>query len=179
MRSGANVAAALVVAALVACRSLPPEPPPPPWPAFESAELGSAPNVHRAGDLWIGGRPERADLELALRRGLVRVIDISAAQVPAVYDIDGAARAQGLDYVRIPFGTRAPERDAVERALVELRRPGAKYLFCDGGEGAALVLAIHRVLDHGVPLDQALVEARRLGMKPGLAEDFVRGYCDA
>jgi protein tyrosine phosphatase (PTP) superfamily phosphohydrolase (DUF442 family) len=49
-----------------------------------------------------------------------------------------------------------------------------RLIFCGTGGRSAMFFAIHRVVDQGVPLDQALLEARRAGMKPGAPADFVR-----
>jgi hypothetical protein len=37
-----------------------------------------------------------------------------------------------------------------------------------------MFFALHRILNERVPVEAALVEARRAGMKPGAPEDFVR-----
>lgn len=159
---------------LAACKTLPQEPTPNEWPTFESASMGAMANVHRVGDLWIGGLPVRADLELAARRGLKQVLDVRPAHQSPGEDLAAAAREHGMDFVTLAFDPERPDPAIVERALTEMRRPGPKLLFCSDGGGAALILAVHRVRDQGVPLEEALGEARRMGMKPGAPEDFVR-----
>ena len=60
--------------------------------------------------------------------------------------------------------------------LAELRRPerGPVLVFCPDGSRAAMMFAIWRALDEGIGVDDAIVEARRSGMKPGAQESFVR-----
>lgn len=166
--------AVLALLLLAACKTLPDEPAPNEWPPFESASMGDMTNVHRVGDLWIGGLPARGDLELAARRGLTQVLDVRPAHQMPLEDLPAAARGHGLDYVSLAFDPEQPDPTVVERALAELRRPGSKLIFCNDGGGAALILAVHRVREQGVPLEEALSEARRLGMKPGAPEEFVR-----
>lgn len=166
--------AVLALLLLAACKTLPDEPVPNGWPPFESASMGEMVNVHRVGELWVGGLPSQTDLELAARRGLKQILDVRPAHQAAGDDLPLAARELGLDFVSLSFDAEQPDPAIVERALGELRRPGAKLLFCNDGGGAALILAVHRVRDQGVPLEEALSEARRMGMKPGAPEDFVR-----
>jgi uncharacterized protein (TIGR01244 family) len=166
-------ALALFIALVAACRAVPREPAPP-WPVFETAELGAMTNVHRVGDLWVGASPTPEDLELASRRGIRLAIDVRPAWLTAPHDLESAARANGIDFARVPFDAQSPDAAQVERVLAELRRPGPALLFCHDGGGAAVLFAVRRVLHDGVPLEEALSEARHLGMKPGVAEEFVR-----
>ena len=57
-------------------------------------------------------------------------------------------------------------------------QPGPTLMFCGSGGRCAAFLAIYRAVVLGVPLDKALVEARRAGMKPGEPEDFVRSQVE-
>lgn len=141
------------------------------------AEFGSMHNVSRVGALWIGSYPSPSDLDLAARRGVDVVIDLSAESERPGWDLAAACGRFGIEHVRI--GVASPKRvgdEEVDRCLAALRRAGGRQalLFCAHGDRAAMFLAIHRAADQGLPIADALDEARRAGMKPGLPEAFVR-----
>ncbi len=134
-------------------------------------------NVSEAGPIWIGGMPTKDDLELAQRRGIQLVIDISVPSEPRTSDIPSECRLLGLDYATagLADGDRLTA-ESVDLVLAELEKEGATpaLMFCGTGSRSAMYLAIYRVIVLGVPLEEALVEARRAGMQAGDAAEFVR-----
>lgn len=141
------------------------------------AEFGSMHNVSRVGALWIGSYPSQSDLDLAARRGIDVVIDLAAEGERPSWDLASACARLAIEHVRIGIaGSKRIGDDDVDRCLAALRRAGGSQalLFCAHGDRAAMFLAIHRAADQGLPLEAALDEARRAGMKPGPPEAFVR-----
>ena len=142
-----------------------------------SADLGQLHSVSVDDAAWIGGYPTEQDLDLARRRGIRAAIDLSAPDEAPDYDIAASCRTLGIEYVALRVDSKRDVGDEhVDRVLVELRRRAREpmLLFCDDSSRAAMLFAIHRAVDDGLPLEQALVEARRAGMKPGQPEVFVR-----
>lgn len=167
--------AALLVLGLGACRGAPRAADEPPYPLLQAAELGSMHNVSRSGEVWFGGAPREADLDLAARRGVRRVIDLSTPDEPMECDVAGVSGRLGLAYVAVGRGGEDLYGDAaVDLVLGQLELGEPALLFCGNGSRCAVFVTIHRVLRHRVPLEQALVDARRAGMKPGIPEAFVR-----
>jgi hypothetical protein len=150
-------------------------------PRVHAAEFGSMRNVSRVGALWIGSYPSPSDLDLAARRGVDVLIDLSAPCERPTWDLAAACARLGLDRVDVGVASakRIGDRE-VDRCLEALRSVGARQalLFCTNGDRAAMFLAIHRAADQGLPLEQALDEARRAGMKPGHSEAFVRAQAE-
>ncbi len=149
----------------------------PPYPTLEVAELGSMRNVSRVGDVWFGSAPNAGDLDLAVRRGVQLVIDLSTPDEKVECDVAAVAGEKGLRYLDV--GDSAAElagERAVDLVLRELDQAAGQpvLLFCGNGGRCAAFVAIQRIARQGVPPEQALVEARRAGMKPGEPEDFVR-----
>jgi protein tyrosine phosphatase (PTP) superfamily phosphohydrolase (DUF442 family) len=144
----------------------------------QSADLGQ---MHSASDncaVWIGGYPTPKDLDLAQRRGVKAAIDLSTPGEAPGYDVARACRKLGIEYVSMGVQNKVSIADArVDRVLAGLRRWAREplLLFCGDGSRAAMLFAIHRAVDDSLPIDQALVEARWAGMKPGRPELFVRG----
>lgn len=154
------------------------------YPPIVSSDFGEMRNVSVAGPIWFGTFPSREDLELARRRGVMRVIDLaSPAEVAAESPPDYARECQRLriELLAGAIQTEDPQTDdAVDLVLQwlapkESGAPCEPTLMFDGSGGrCASFLAIHRAVELGVPLEEALVEARRAGMKPGAPEAFVR-----
>jgi len=147
----------------------------PPWPPLESAELGSMPNVSFSDGVWIGGTPTPSDLDLARRRGIVTVVDLRTREERPSEDVALACRELGLEYVDMGLRPEETPDSAVDQVLHLLSESDSNkvLLFCSDGSRSAMFLAVHRVLDQGLPLEKALAEARRSGM-PQEGEVFVR-----
>ncbi len=146
-------------------------------PPVLHATLGTMHNVSVSGEFWFGSIPAEPDLDLAERRGIKTVIDISGPSETPEYDVAAACKSLGLRFVAIDLECRDCLDDVlVDRVLDELRAAHGEplLLFCANGSRAAMVFAIHRCIDDGVAIEQALTEARRAGMKPGDSENFVK-----
>lgn len=146
-------------------------------PPLESADFGRMRNVSHTGDLWFGSSPCKDDLNLARRRGVRTVIDLSLADEVAPCDVRGVSAEYGLRYFDLGL-TRIDflNDETVDLVLDKLRDPdaGPYLMFCGTGGRCAMLVAIQRVVDGGVALDVALEEARHAGMDGGAQADFVR-----
>jgi protein tyrosine phosphatase (PTP) superfamily phosphohydrolase (DUF442 family) len=138
--------------------------------------LGSMSNVSEVDGVWIGSRPSPADLDLARRRGIGVALDLSPAGDEAGYDLPATCATRRIAYIRLDVKKTGLPDETIERVLAELRRPdrGPVLVFCPDGSRAAMMFAIWRALDGGIGVDEAIVEARRSGMQPGVQESFVR-----
>lgn len=146
-------------------------------PPVVHATLGSMHNVSVSGSLWFGSLPAAADLDLAHRRGIETVIDLTTPAEAQGYDVASVCKELGMRYVSIGVECRDCIDDPlVDEVLAALRTAdgGPLLLFCNNGSRAAMIVAIHRCVDEGVSLEEALTEARRAGMKPGEPELFVK-----
>lgn len=158
------------------CRATNVEDPVAAYPPVESASLGTMRNVSVSGVIWFGGAPSEADFELAQRRGVKTVIDLStpAEQIPV--DAAEVCARLGMEYHHPAVPSDAePGGELVDLVIGMLARDKhePKLLFCESGSRCAMFLAIFRATEVGVPLEAALVEARRACMRPQ-DEDFVR-----
>ncbi|MCP3919476.1 MAG: hypothetical protein GY711_28395 [bacterium] len=147
-------------------------------PALESSELGTMHNVAVCDGLWFGGMPSVDDLDLARRRGVERVIavcPVSTSELP----LRATCSRLGLEWHELGLVEGNPISDeAVVRALElmgESPRPRT-LMFCRDGSRSAMLFALHRVVNQGMKVEDALIEARRSGMRPGEAEDYVRDF---
>lgn len=141
------------------------------------ANLGSMRNVSVSDEVWIGSFPSAADLDLAHRRGIATIIDLATPQETPAYDVAATCARVSIHYISAGIESNGCVSDAiVDRVLAELCKPEQRplLLVCGNGSRAAMLFAIHRAVDEGLSLADALVDARRAGMKPGHPEVFVR-----
>jgi protein tyrosine phosphatase (PTP) superfamily phosphohydrolase (DUF442 family) len=171
-----SLLAALTLVLGFACRTGTPVETPPPYPLLAPDDFGSMQNVSSSGNLWIGGMPSAEDLELAQRRGVELVIDLSVPSEARTCDVAVECRKLGIAYASAGITTDSKlTSGSVDLVLAELRRepPVPTLVFSGTGSRSATYLAIYRVLDLGVPLKEALIEARQAGMQAGPSADFV------
>jgi hypothetical protein len=138
---------------------------------------GQMRGVMGGGAVWISATPSREDLDLARRRGIKAAIDVSTPDEAEGQEVASACAELGIEYVTMHCDNRDRVCDElVDRVLSELRQRSheAVLLFSGDSSRAAMLLAIHRIVDEKLPIDRALIEARRAGMKPGHPEIFVR-----
>jgi hypothetical protein len=165
-----------------------------PYPAIESGSFGEINNISRMGPIWFGAMPCGSDLDLASRRGVQRLVDLSIP--PEKGDCSLSVTCQRLGIEFLSAGIRpegVPSDEAVDLVMGWLADslvlaadltgdslPKQKStLVVDGSGGrSATFLAIFRTVSLGVPLGVALDEARRGGMLPGAPEDFVRSQVE-
>ena len=110
----------------------------------------------------------------------MRVINLRTAAEVASLPFDEAAVCAdlGLDY----FWQRVKWSDMstadYDRVLAELERPntGKTLLHCANGNRTAVFVALERILEAGVPYEEALADARATGMRPSPEGPLVAQY---
>ena len=163
-----RLAALALALALGACGSTSTKQDAPKWPELAAAELGSMRNVSVSNGLWIGGSPSEQDLDLASRRGIRRVISLCTRDESPSYDLRTVGQRLGLEVHEIgPRDSDLLGDGCVDRSLSLLSTTGTvkTLMFCLDGSRCAAVFAIHRVVQEGMPLEDALFEARRAGLR--------------
>jgi len=139
-------------------------------------------------EVIIGGTPHRiflsqpdaAQLAAMKAQGTDVVIDFRTAAERPDFDEAAAAKAAGLDYCNLPY--KAPDLtdeqiDATRRAILAAEKSGhAVALHCRTGNRVGPGWVAYRVLDRGIPVEQAMNEARAMQMvAPGM-EPKARDY---
>ncbi len=170
-----------LVFSCTACSSLREEPTVADYPPLESGDFGSMRNVSMCGPIWFGSAPTPEDLDLAARRGVRTIIDLTVPDERGDEDLRPGCHSLEIDY--LDAGLPAVDHigdEAVDLVLSRLGKgeSGPILMFCGNGGRCALFVAIYRTVILGVPVEAALVEARHAGMKPGEHEDFVRSQVE-
>lgn len=122
--------------------------------------------VGLAENLWFGSRPSPEDLELAARRGVEQVIDLCSS--------DSAELVRAASELGLAWTSTQDTGEVLDLLATET----SALMFCEDGSGSAALFAIHRVLHVGLPIEDALEEARRAGLEPGAGEELVRRAVD-
>lgn len=147
-------------------------------PAVESAALGQTNNVHVCGDLYLAGQPGQDDNRPIVDRGIKRIISLRT-EGEIDWDEKAAMEQAGLEYVAIPFrSTDSLTDDVFDQVRKRLRdaHDGPTLLHCGSANRVGAVWLVHRVLDQGIPWDQASEEAKSIGLKNTEYEARARDY---
>lgn len=155
-------------------------------PRFDPASPLPAP------ELVIGGVPHRflltqpdaAQIHALAHEGVRTVVNFRPHHEHPTYDEQAAAASAGITYVNLPYAGADELTDAIlDSARATLRDAKASNavvaLHCRSGNRAGPAWAAYRVLDEGVPLDQALREAKAMQMRDPALETRVRAYVAA
>lgn len=136
--------------------------------------MGTMLNVCVSGPIWFGGQPTVEDLDLASRRGIESVIGL--CETDAETSLQLHASDLGMEYLLVPIKSGlATPAGTVDLVIGKLAASdnAPTLMFCDNGGVSAMFFAIYRVVFDGVLPEEALIEARKAGMKPGAPEEFV------
>ena len=124
--------------------------------------------------------PDAAALSAAKSAGVTTVIDFRKPSEATGFDEKAGVESLGLKYVNIPFQNETDLSDEVfdttRASLKDLK--GAALLHCRSGNRAAAAWLPYRVLDNGVSWDQALAEAKAIGLKNPAAEAKAKDYIE-
>ncbi|MBI1379739.1 MAG: hypothetical protein GC161_01480 [Planctomycetaceae bacterium] len=179
----------ILLASAIACsapRSEAPEPTPahaPVAPAVREATLEPVPwkataKVHRFGDLYLASQPQASDLNQAQADGVRCVLDFRPEGEDRGYD-EGALLAE-LGVPRTIVGFASAEEltdDVFDRARVALAEmPRPLLVHCGSANRVGAVWIVYRTLDLGVDLEQAVTEAKTIGLRAPALEQRAREY---
>lgn len=133
----------------------------------QTAGIGSIPNLTRLGDLYFAGQPSAGDLALLPDAGVTTVISLRHEAELGGFDEKSAVQDLGLQYLEVPWNGPAELTDDVfDRTRAMLLEVDSPTLFhCGSANRVGAVWLPYRVLDEGVPVEQAVEEARKIGMR--------------
>ncbi|WP_309718450.1 tyrosine-protein phosphatase [Armatimonas sp.] len=128
-----------------------------------------------AEDLFYGGVPSEAQLQVLKARGIQQIVDL---RQPFETTGNEAALCQeiGLDYISVPMDEELPDFPTVER-LLTLLCAAPTYLHCrQGCDRSGAIIALYRTVVQGWELSRAGVELLRGGFNPRF-EVLARDIC--
>jgi uncharacterized protein (TIGR01244 family) len=132
-----------------------------------AAELGATEPVHMVGNIYLAGQPQRNDLDELAQRGVKTIVSL---RKPEELDWDEAVavEAAGMEFIAVPFDGAEELTDDVFARVQEVlagKSDEPLVLHCGRANRVGAVWMVHRVLNDGVGIDQALDEAKTAGLR--------------
>lgn len=139
---------------------------------------GSTQRVHAFGDFRLASQPAAADFEIAKAAGVRTVINLRHEHEIKDFDERAVVTGLGMTYVNLPWHGPEELNDAVFTRARELLRTVEPpvLVHCGSANRVAAVWIPWRVLDGGVPFEQALTEAKAIGLKTPEFETKAKDY---
>jgi uncharacterized protein (TIGR01244 family) len=122
-----------------------------------------------------------ADAVPAIKKmGFVSIINLRAATENGanVEAEEAAAKAEGLKYFHVPFISATPERAAADKFIQAITTRGAEpaFIHCAGGNRAATMWLIKRLVVDRWDVAKATAEATALGQTSATLRQFAIDY---
>jgi uncharacterized protein (TIGR01244 family) len=114
------------------------------------------------------------------KMGFASIVNLRAANEPGA-DVESeaaAAKAAGIRYYHIPFNGRSPDPAVADRFVEAITTDGSEpaFIHCTGGNRAAAMWMIKRLVVDGWDADRAGAEAEALGMTSPALKQFAVDY---
>ncbi|HEY2016644.1 MAG TPA: tyrosine-protein phosphatase [Bryobacteraceae bacterium] len=140
-----------------------------PFSAFAgSMEIPGLPNFHQVSEnVYRGGQPLPEGWQALAKMGVKTVIDLRREDEHSTADEARAVKAAGMQYVNFPLkGVVAPDNEVVAKVLALLNSGTPVFLHCKrGADRTGAMIACYRVAHDHWQNDQAVKEAKSLGMR--------------
>ncbi len=169
-----------LVLALVGCtpEAPPPEQPEPePAPQLEPHTLGSLEKGHRLDDVYLAAQPSPEDFAAIKEAGIRTVVNLRHPD-EAGFDEKSIVEELGMTYVALPFNGADELTDTLlDQGRAQLRDADRPLLLhCSSANRVGPHWIAWRVLDEGIPLDSAVVEAKTIGLRTDAYLEKARDY---
>lgn len=148
--------------------------------ALEPRRFGSIRNLTTLDGVYFGGQPTPEDIERADAAGLAGVLNLRPSGELS-FDEAGVVTQLGMQYLNPAFASPEGLTDEVlDAAREQLRTAQRPLLFhCGSANRVGAVWLAHRIVDEGWSFDEALAEARAIGLRTPGYETRVREYAEA
>lgn len=134
--------------------------------SLQPVELGSAEPAHRVGQVYLAGQPDQEDVPGLKAKGIKTVISLRT-DGEVSWDEKAAVEAAGMEFVNLPFLSDEDLTDEVFDQVREVLRDKDQQpvlLHCGAAVRVGAVWMAHRVLDDGLGIEEALKEAKEVGL---------------
>jgi uncharacterized protein (TIGR01244 family) len=145
---------------------------------LEKYECGTVERIHTLGGVFLASQPNSDDFKLAKEGGIKTVINLREKNELG-WDEEAHVKKLGMAYHNLPFKTPAQLTDDVfDTARKVLRDESNKpiLLHCGSGNRVGAIWLTHRVLDHGLTIEEALKEAETIGLRLPAFREKAKDY---
>jgi uncharacterized protein (TIGR01244 family) len=141
-------------------------------------ECGKVERMHTLKGIFLASQPEKEDFKQAADKGVKTVVNL---RDPKEIDWDEAAvvKELGMEYVNLPFRSPKELSDEIfdkSRKLLADKSKRPLLLHCASANRVGALWLAHRVLDDGVKYDDALAEAKTVGLALPALEEKAKDY---
>ena len=149
---------------------------------LEPYVCGTITRLHTLGGVFLASQPKPEDFAQAKKSGVKTVINLRHAVEIKDFDEQKVVEAEGLTYVNVPWDGPEELTDAVfDKAREQLKTAQRPILLhCGSANRVGAVWLPFRVLDGGLTWDEALAEAKTVGLKSpdyeAKAKDYVQRH---
>lgn len=147
-------------------------------PTLQASTIGNTRNVHVFGDVYLAGQPTPEDFAIAEEAGIRTVINSRREVELDGFDEEALVTELGMRYIALPWnGPDELTDDVFDRSRELLETAERPILFhCASANRIGAVWIPWRVLDGGVPYEEALVEAKLIGLRTDAYEAKAADY---
>lgn len=145
---------------------------------LETVEASSLERLHTMGGIWLGSQPTEAELIEMRNGGLATVVDLRGPTEDRGFDEPAKVLDLGLEYIPLPItGPSDLSNTTFDRAR-QLFESGTRPMFvhCKSSNRVGALWLAWRATDGGLEIEDALAEARLVGLKSPALEARAREY---
>lgn len=149
---------------------------------LEPYECGTITRLHTLGGVFLASQPKPEDFAQAKKGGVKTVINLRHADEIKDFDEKKVVESEGLKYINLPWDGPAELTDEVfDQARAHLKTAERPILLhCASANRVGAVWLPYRVLDGGLSWDDALAEAKTVGLKSpdyeAKAKDYIQRH---
>lgn len=148
---------------------------------LEPYECGTITRLHTYSGVFLASQPRPDDLRQARLGGVKTVINLRLPDEVKNFDEPKLVTELGMGYYNVGFnGPDMLTDDVLDRIRALLNNEHNKpiLMHCSSANRAGAVWLAHRVIDGGLIFDEALAEAKTVGLKSPPYIEKVRSYID-
>ena len=148
---------------------------------LEPIESDSVRRLHTYQGVFLASQPRQADLEWAAQGGVKTVINLRLPDEVKDFDEQEIVTNLGMSYYNPGFDGPAMLTDAVFDQVRDLLANPAKkpvLLHCSSANRVGAIWLAHRVLDGGLSYEDALAEAKIVGLTLPAYQDKAISYIE-
>ena len=145
---------------------------------LEPYECGEITRLHTLDSIFLASQPKPTDFEQASKSGVRTVINIRHDKEITGFDEEAVVKGHGMNYVHLPWNGVDELTDEIFAQTRELLNTAERpiLLHCGSANRVGAVWIPWRVLDGGLSFDEALAEAKVVGLKTAGFIDRAREY---
>ena len=147
-------------------------------PAPEKQTLGEIGNLSFTEGFYLAGQPTESDIALLVEQGVKTVIDLRMPDEPRGYDEAKVVTDAGMSYVSVPFRSSDLSDEIIDRLRDVLKDSQNQpvLMHCGGANRVGAIWLAYRALDHGLSTEDALAEAKAVGLRTESMEQTALEY---